>query len=119
MLARVAIFFVAVVLLFTGHPVQEPLFPGVLAMAEAVDAGKADVQRHMHDGSVVDDHLNEKPPQPFAETGADHSELIPVRHVAIASSRVPGWEGSAAVRTTVPPYLDGPQRPPDANRTHA
>lgn len=117
MSARAIIFLVSLVLLWTGFPTLEQSASGARAAVELVDVtGKADLRWDVHDSSVNDHHLDEQPAQPHAESGADLSELIPVRYRGVAPSRRMGWEGSRAVRARVPPCLDGPQRPPDATR---
>ena len=79
-------------------------------------AGEADLKRHVHTGSGDMHHLDEQPAQPHAEGGADLPELIPVRYGGLDSSRTFAWEAAYAGRAQIPPYLDGPQRPPDASR---
>jgi hypothetical protein len=117
MSVRVIILFVALVLFWTGLPTQEQSSSDARAIMGLVDvAGEAE-HRYVHDSPGDIHHLDEQPAQPHAEGSADLPELIPVQHGGLAPTRRTfGWEAAYVVRAQIPPYLDGPQRPPDASR---
>lgn len=120
MLARVFIFFIAAVLLWTGLPVQEQWGSGELVNIDHADApGSADQPRHAQNGSVDDHHLDEQPAQPHAEGGIDLPESLPARHAQHGLTQPLGWAGAFAMSARLPPHLDGPQRPPNTLRIFA
>ncbi len=118
MFARSLIFFVSLVLLWTGFPVQSQLESGaVTIVAMGGGTGEAEQQqRNTREGWVDDHHLDDQPAHSHAESGLDPSELIPVRDCRAIASWLPGWDSPDAVRARIPLYLDRPQRPPDAHR---
>lgn len=120
MFARLFIFFIAAVLLWTGLPVQEQWVSSGLVNIDHADAREsADQARHAQNGSLDDHHLDEQPAQPHAEGATDLPESLPARHAQHGLTLPLGWAGAFTMSARLPPYLDGPHRPPNTLRIFA
>ena len=67
------------------------------------------------DGSISDHHLDDQPAQVqvHAEAALDLPGLL-TRPDGLAVASIQAWLRSQALEPRIPPYLDGPQRPPRA-----
>ena len=111
---RVAALFLILVVLWSGFATRERAVPAAMAGADqAVVVSAGGSVQTLDDGSVSDDCID-LPSQAHAESVPDLPDLL----VAPANEPAP-VRGIArphpyAASTWLPPYLDGPQRPPRA-----
>jgi hypothetical protein len=108
MLTRLVAFLLVLVMFWTGTPVHEQ----ATAMGAPAEQSEHSGSDTWPDGQLPDDPLK----QAHAEWLADLPGILPASAVAPAPALSMARPCPYAAAFWLPPYLDGPQRPPNATR---